>query len=133
MYFALVVFKKPDSLMLLSESKFLQTKVNTYARKSVGYMANPFLAGEKNMMGDEEGELSGEELEKMVFKNKMEEDGFTMVTQDETNANRTKGRDTFDNTVTGITQEVANRLVEEQLKAQKKARRSSQDAQDETK
>ena len=109
----------------MSESKFLQTKVNTYARKSVGYMANPFLAGEKNMMGDDEGELSGEELEKMINKKKMEEDGFTMVEQDETNANRTKGRDTFDNTVTGITQEEANRMVEEMEAARKRARRSS--------
>ena len=113
MYFALVVFKKPESLVLLSESKFLQTKVNTYARKSVGYMANPFLAGEKNMMDEDEGEASGEELEKMLERKRMEEDGFTMVTQDETNANRTKGRDTFDNTVTGITQEEANKMAEE--------------------
>ena len=54
MYFALVVFKKAESVALLNDSKFLQTKVNKIARRSIGYMSNPFLAGEKNLMGDDD-------------------------------------------------------------------------------
>ena len=80
MYFALVVFKKAESAALLNESKFLQTRVNSLARKSIGYMANPFLATEKFLFDDEEASGDEQGNEHKVQKQKMEEDGFTLIT-----------------------------------------------------
>ena len=49
-YYALVVFKTAESLDKLRDSKFLQKKINNQARKSVGFAANPFLAGESDLV-----------------------------------------------------------------------------------
>jgi len=56
LHFALVVFKKPESVdALLKDSKMLQKKVNKIANKAIGFMHNPFLKGEENLMSDGEG------------------------------------------------------------------------------
>ena len=60
-YFALVVYKKEESAALLGDSKFLQTKVNTMARKQIGFMANPFLTGEDKTLVESDAEGSDAE------------------------------------------------------------------------
>ena len=43
-YFALVVFKEAASAdKVVNDSKFLQNKINSLAKRDVGYQANPFL------------------------------------------------------------------------------------------
>lgn len=56
LYYALVVFKTAESLELLSNSKFLQKRINTKAKRDVGYAANPFLDGEDKLMPQNEDE-----------------------------------------------------------------------------
>ena len=72
-------------------------------------MSNPFLTGEDKTMfnDDDEGSDAEQAKENKIHRQKMEEEGFTIVTQDEQNKSRTKGRDQYDNVVSGITQEEA--------------------------
>jgi hypothetical protein len=105
-----VVFKTAESLEKLSDSKFLQKKINTHAKKSVGFLANPFLAGEDALMprdSEEDEDLDDEQKEAkrelMEKKRKLEEQGFTLVTEDDTNPHRRRGRDSFGTVVHGIT------------------------------
>ena len=125
-YFALVVFKSAESLTKLSDSKFLQKKVNTLAKKQVGYTANPFLAGEDKLVPgaapgdseDEDEDLTPEEREQKrkerEHRKKMEAMGFTTVTMDDTVKKRKRGVDEFGTVVEGITEEEAQRIVEKQ-------------------
>ena len=78
LYFAIVVFKNDESVdKILGDSKFLQGKVNRHAKKQIGFMANPFLAGEQDLLNsDSEAE---EEVGQKNDKAKMEEGGFTLV------------------------------------------------------
>ena len=56
----------------------------------------------------------------------MEQDGFTMVSQDVANSSRKKGRDAFQNVVTGISQEEADRAYE-QVQEQKRQKVDDED------
>ena len=78
-YYALVVFKTAESLERLAESKFLQTKINAAAKTKIGFTANPFLAGEENLIpneSDDEDDLDEEAREKkrkeLEYKRKVE-------------------------------------------------------------
>ena len=66
---------------MLSDSKYLQQRINTFAKKQVGFMANPFLVGEDKqfMEQDEEGSDAERTKEERVQKQKMEEGGFTVI------------------------------------------------------
>ena len=66
-YYALVVFKEASSVEdIMKDGKLVQRKVNANAKKQVGYMANPFLAGEAALMSDPEGSDSEENAEKVA-------------------------------------------------------------------
>lgn len=57
LYFAIVVFKSEESVdKLINDSKFLQGKVNRLARKQVGFMTNPFLANETDLIRDNDSD-----------------------------------------------------------------------------
>lgn len=134
MYFALVIFKTAESASLLHESKFLQTKVNSLARKAIGFMTNPFLAGEKLLIEDEDEGSDAEQMrENKIQKHKMEEGGFTLITQSDLNPKRTKGRDSYDNVVTGITEEEAKEVLQKQMMTKRRARLNSGDSLDSNK
>ena len=113
LYFAIVVFKNDESVdKILGDSKFLQGKVNRHAKKQIGFMANPFLAGEQDLLNsDSEAE---EEVGHKNDKAKMEEGGFTLVEQDIDNPTRTRGRDKYNNAQKGISVEEAEKFVERQ-------------------
>ena len=114
------MFKTAEALEKLNNSKYLQKHVNTRAKRQVGYTANPFLEGE--VMPGEESEdedLPQEERDKIRAlkerKRKLEEQGFTLVTnEDVTGGNRRRGRDSYGTVVEGITEEEAQKLVEKQ-------------------
>ena len=71
-------------------------------------MANPFLTGEDKMFVDKDEEGSDADQARA----EMEEGGFTVVTQDDHNSSKNRGRDNFDNVVTGITEEEANKIAQ---------------------
>jgi 2',3'-cyclic-nucleotide 2'-phosphodiesterase (5'-nucleotidase family) len=75
-YFGLVVFKDAKSVdNILSDSKYLQAKINKLARKTVGYVQNPFES--KIVESDDDSEISETELANRAHKEMMEEGGFT--------------------------------------------------------
>ena len=56
LYYALVVFKSPEALEKLRDSKYLQKKVNARAKRDIGFAANPFLEGEDGLVPGESSE-----------------------------------------------------------------------------
>jgi hypothetical protein len=75
-HFGLVVFKDARSVdSILADSKFLQSKVNKLARKTVGYAQNPF--ENKIDESDSDSEISETELARRAHIEMMEEGGFT--------------------------------------------------------
>ena len=123
MYYALVVFKTEEALERLGDSKFLQTKINTIAKKAIGFAANPFLAGEEQMLqeeseddGDEDltDEQRAEKKRQQARQRELERQGFTMVTLDDARTNRRKGRDSYGTVVQGVTEAEMKRIVEQQ-------------------
>ena len=101
-YFGLVVFKDPKSVEnILSDSTFLQAKINKLARKTVGYVQNPFES--KIVESDDESEVSETELANRAHKEMMEEGGFTQVKEDDFGAiKRVKGREKTGTVMKGI-------------------------------
>ena len=105
-----MVFKTADALEKLGDSKFLQKKINSVAKKSVGFHSNPFLAGEDALMprdSEEDEDLDEEQKEEkrkfLARKRELETQGFTMVTEDDTNPHRRRGRDSYGTVVHGVT------------------------------
>ena len=67
LYYALVTFKTAEAVEKLSDSKYLQKKVNAIAKKRIGFSANPFLTGEEKLIPDDdelEEDMDDEEREK---------------------------------------------------------------------
>lgn len=125
LYYALVVFKTADALEKLKDSKYLQKKINTKAKRDIGYAANPFLEGEDNLVPGESSEdedLEPEEREKrkkhLEHKRKLEEQGFTLVTMDNSNKGK-RGRDSYGTVVEGITEEEYQQYMEKQKMKEK--------------
>lgn len=90
----------------------MQTKINTLAKKKIGFSANPFLAGEESLYQKEDSEDSDEDLdddqkeEKKREKDRqkeLERQGFTTVTLGDASTNRRKGRDSYGTVVQGVT------------------------------
>ena len=88
------------------------------AKKKNGFTANPFLVGENNLIvnSDDDSDMDPEEREKrnkfLEHKKKIEAQGFTLVTTDDTNPHRKRGRDTYGTVVEGITDEQVQELME---------------------
>lgn len=121
LHYALIVFKSADAVEKLSDSKFLQKKINSHAKKTVGFAANPFLAGEENLIpqnDSDDEDLDDEEKEKrrkfQEHKRSIEAKGFTLVTADDTNTHRKRGRDTYGTVVMGVSEEEMKREIEKQ-------------------
>ena len=118
LYYALIVYKTQEALEKLKNSKFLQKQVNSVASKRVGFEANPFLVGEDGLVpneSDEDDDLDDDEREKkrafLEHKRRVEADGFTMVTMDDVNQHRKRGKDSYGTVVEGITEDEMKRLV----------------------
>ena len=119
LHYALIVFKTSEAVEKLTDSKFLQKKINAIAKKNVGFSANPFLVGEDNLMpqnDSDDEDLDDEAKEKkrkfLEHKRSVEARGFTLVTSDDINPHRKRGRDSYGTVVEGVTDEEMQRIVE---------------------
>ena len=117
-HFALVVFKSAESVeKLLADSKFLQSKVNKAAAKTIGFGMNPFLKHtDCRDVNESESELSEEEVARRENKVKMESDGFTMVEADSFKPTRIRARDAYTNSIQGVSAEKAKEMMEKRKK-----------------
>lgn len=97
----------------------MQKKINAKAKRDIGFAANPFIDGENDLVPNESSEdedLDPEEREKrrkfQDHKKKIEAQGFTLVTMDDVNKHRKRGRDTYGTVVDGITEEEGRKHLE---------------------
>ena len=116
MHYALVVYKTPEALDKLSESRFLQKKINAHAKRTIGFAANPFLTGEEKLIpqnDSDDSDMDEEERAKRKededHRKKMEALGFTVVTAG-LNKYRTRGVDDYGTVVEGVSAEEMQRL-----------------------
>ena len=89
----------------------------------MGFTANPFLAGEQSLVAqnsdeEDEGLDSEEREERRKVKRHQEEAaarGFTLVTMEDVQSKRGKGKDTYGTVVHGVTDEEMTRLYGEHM------------------
>ena len=115
------MFKTPEALEKLRDSKYLQKRVNAKAKRDVGFAANPFIDGEENLMPNESSEdedLDQDEKEKrqaaIAHRKKMEAAGFTVVTMDDVSQRNKRGRDHYGTVVEGVTEDEGRKMLEKQ-------------------
>lgn len=95
----MVVFKNSqDCDLILSDPKFLQSKVNKVMRKSVKFTSNPFADENEE---ESEDEMSPEQQAEKEHKAKMEDGGFIMVVPETLSGKKGRGTDGV-STVQGI-------------------------------
>lgn len=117
LYFAIIVFKGPESVTKLfgaNTSQYLQGRVNKQAEKNLRFTENPFLAKAKvDFIASEDDEPeTAEERQKRLDREQMEAEGFQLVTP-EAHSNRIKGRNGTVS-VKGVKAEEAREYYEKQ-------------------